>query len=347
MVKGSAKPSKPPFDISKVRSSYANLRPTAQRLLDCLTEQLVTLIAQHNIALAVPIESRVKTLESIEDKFERKAGSLKEVVDLNDLVGVRLILLFKKDLATLHDLVDTTFDVVERSDSDDLPASQFGYQSTHFVVRIPKEWLKIPSYADLGELKAELQVRTLAQHMWAAASHKLQYKREGSVPPPIRRTIHRVSALLETVDLEFDRVLSERDQYVSETDVAENSQTTLNVDLIAKILSEYWPAENISDDEQYDRVQMELNDLGVKNISGLRKILDHHKDSVLEQEKETVSGKSKEYWADDDLDRYERGVFFTHSGLTRKALRCEFGDEKVNEAILAHKVMDDTDDVPF
>jgi ppGpp synthetase/RelA/SpoT-type nucleotidyltranferase len=63
----------------------------------------------------------------------------------------------------------------------------------------------------------ELQLRTLAQHIWAVASHKLQYKREASVPVPIRRSINRVSALLEMVDLEFDRVLLEREQYVPAT----------------------------------------------------------------------------------------------------------------------------------
>lgn len=60
----------------------------------------------------------------------------------------------------------------------------------------------------MSGLKAEVQVRTVTQHVWAAASHVLQYKQEASVPLPVRRSIYRVSALLETVDLEFERVLS-------------------------------------------------------------------------------------------------------------------------------------------
>ena len=91
------------------------------------------------------------------------------------------------------------------------------YQSLHYIIRIPKHWLKVSTFADLGELKAEIQLRTLAQHIWAATSHKLQYKHEDSVPPPIRRSIYRVSALLETVDLEFERVLAERGTYIEES----------------------------------------------------------------------------------------------------------------------------------
>ena len=80
---------------------------------------------------------------------------------------------------------------------------------------MPDDWLNVPTFREFKGLRAELQIRTLAQQLWAAASHKLQYKRESSVPYPIRRSIHRVAALLETVDLELERVLSERDPHLS------------------------------------------------------------------------------------------------------------------------------------
>jgi len=46
----------------------------------------------------VPLESRVKKLESLFEKLERKTMALEHVVDLDDFVGVRIILLFKRDL---------------------------------------------------------------------------------------------------------------------------------------------------------------------------------------------------------------------------------------------------------
>ena len=112
---------------------------------------------------------------------------------------------------------------------------QFGYQSWHYVIAFPEKWLSVPSLCDFRGLRAELQLRTIAQHLWAAASHKLQYKAESSVPLPIRRSIHRVSALLETVDLEFDRVLQEREDYLKQ---AASRQPTkpINVDVLAQIL---------------------------------------------------------------------------------------------------------------
>jgi hypothetical protein len=52
-------------------------------------------------------------------------------------------------------------------------------------------------------LKAEIQIRTVLQHAWAAISHKLQYKREDDVPAPLRRKLFRLSALFELADDEF------------------------------------------------------------------------------------------------------------------------------------------------
>jgi hypothetical protein len=77
----------------------------------------------------------------------------------------------------------------------------------HFVVEFPEPWFVVPTIGPMRGLRAEIQVRTHAQHIWADASHILQYKKESSVAPKTRRDIHRIAALLETVDLEFEKVL--------------------------------------------------------------------------------------------------------------------------------------------
>ena len=182
--------------------------------------------------------------------------------------------------------------------------------------------------ADLGELQVEVQVRTLAQHIWAAASHKLQYKHEASVPPPLRRTINRVSALLETVDLEFDRVISERKNY-QESGIAETTGSEpLNVDLLASMLAQVFPPENRKSDENYDVLLGDLSNLSVNTVDDLNRLLDKHKDAAIARDKEEV----KKRLEDDDYsnttnERMEIGVFFAHVGLARAVLREEFGSD--------------------
>jgi GTP pyrophosphokinase len=53
-------------------------------------------------------------------------------------------------------------------------------------------------------LKAEIQVRTIGQHAWAAISHALQYKREQDAPVNVQRRLARLAGLLELVDDESE-----------------------------------------------------------------------------------------------------------------------------------------------
>ncbi len=196
------------MDVDRLRAEYQVLAPRTERFVNALLVEFAQLLPKQNIALAVPIEHRVKDWGSIADKIERKSLALEELTQLQDLIGLRLILLFRRDLEKTHRLISETFTVLSHEDTAErLDVTQFGYQSFHYVIELPESWLTVPSFADFANLKAEIQTRTLAQHMWAAGSHKLQYKQEQSVPEPVRRSINRVSALLETVDLEFERVL--------------------------------------------------------------------------------------------------------------------------------------------
>ena len=195
--------------LSLLRSEYESRFPVASRFAEACVKQLITLIEETSIALGVPIESRLKTWNSIAEKIERKQMELVAIQDLDDFVGLRLILLFQRDLEEIHSLLNQNFNIIRFENTfGRLEETQFGYQSVHYIVTMPEQWLGVPTMSDFQGYRAEIQVRTLAQHIWAAASHKLQYKQEKNVPPPLRRSIHRVSAILETVDLEFERLLN-------------------------------------------------------------------------------------------------------------------------------------------
>ena len=183
----------------------------------------------------------------------------------------------------------------------------------------------MPTFKKAGELRAEIQVRTVAQHIWAAASHILQYKRETGVPPPIRRSIYRVSALLETVDLEFERVLEERKGYLAQpkTNLAEE---VLNVDLLAKILNELLPEKNKADAEPYAELLQDLFAFSITTARQLRDLITKHLHTALAVD---VARVKKEQGKDKPLgtsrERIERGVFFAHVGLVRQMLSAQFG----------------------
>lgn len=314
---------------AELEAEYSTVIPTAQRLSEELEAQFTQLLADQGITLSVPIQHRVKKWPSIKEKLERKSVMISKVTDLGDLVGLRLILLFQRDIARVCSLIEERFVVVERQDTHaHLREDQFGYASIHYVVELQESWLSVPTLAAMRGMRAEIQVRTTAQHIWAAASHALQYKHEESVPLPVRRAIHRVSALLETIDLEFERVLSERADYREQL-VGLPAETELNVDTLERTLDDLLPLENKRvGQEEYASLVSELSMMGITTVGGLRRVLEKHREALMEREKENVKVGGR----DDDDDPHEPPdtrpltVYFMHTGFVRVALEFEYGD---------------------
>lgn len=313
-----------------LKTDYDEVKPQADKFMTALCEQLENLLVTNGITLGVPLECRVKTLDSISEKIERSKLSLRSVIGLEDLVGIRLILLFKRDLDKIHELMTDTFKVIRYEDTGSkLAETQFGYQSVHYVISLPNSWLKIPSLRDFGKFQAEVQVRTLAQHIWAAASHILQYKQESSVPPSVKRSIYRVSAVLETVDLEFERVLNERESYIAKVDTS-REDIKLNVDLVERILDELLPAANKGPTESYGELIEDLLVFNIDTVGKLRQLIQSNLPKILKIDKSVVKSRREAKTEESSeflRERVKRGVFYTHVGLTRKAASTQFGDE--------------------
>jgi putative GTP pyrophosphokinase len=234
--------------------------------------------------------------------------------------------LFKKDLDKVKELIKAHFIVLDEEDTGNrLNEDQFGYRSFHYQIKLKPEWVQVPSLFGLGELSAEIQVRTVAQHIWAAASHELQYKKEAGVPNVIKRAIHRVSALLETVDLEFERVLDARQNYLETLNVTLEEQR-LDVDLLAKYLDEKLPPENKAEDqsENYSELLSNLEHVGIKTVKQLSDLWEKHKEEVMKYDAKTAEQIAKNPKDVRYTDRVLKGYFFVHVGLMRQAITFEF-----------------------
>ena len=140
-----------------------------------------------------------------------------------------------------------------------------------------------------GDLYAEIQLRTLAQHIWAEVSHELQYKTKIDVPDNLIRPIYRASALLETVDLEFERLLVEREEYRSQ--ISAQIDQELNVDNIESILDKFLPAENKDVYEEYAALHNELIKAGIKTTAQLRSFVRDNLEWIIEHDQKRVKSE--------------------------------------------------------
>lgn len=151
------------------------------------------------------IESRTKAVSSFREKMVRMSKTYSNpLIDMTDLTGIRIIAYYQDDIGKIGRLIEDEFEVDEKNSVEHLPSeAEFGYISSHYVIRLSDARAHLLEWGGLGALKAEIQVRTVLQHAWAAISHKLQYKREQDVPAQLRRKLFRLSALFEIADDEF------------------------------------------------------------------------------------------------------------------------------------------------
>jgi putative GTP pyrophosphokinase len=116
--------------LAKLKSEYDSITSLARQFAEELSDQLKQLLDDNNVFLSIPIQSRVKKWKSITEKIKRRSLSLSEVKNLSDLVGLRLVLLFKRDVNKVCRIISSSLKVIDREDTQDrLREDQFGYTS--------------------------------------------------------------------------------------------------------------------------------------------------------------------------------------------------------------------------
>lgn len=274
----------------EIEAEYIILRPIVDAACLSIVKELESLFSTEDIRLAVEIQRRTKTLESILDKIDSKIVKVHtSIKEIQDIAWLRIIVLEKTDLEKVVSLLEQRFEIDKHYNTQQkLKEDQFWYASIHLVVKLKNSWLEVPSFKHCKGLLFEIQVRTLAQHSWAEMSKRLQYKREKDAPPALRRSVHRMAALLELIDEEFHRLVLSQSEYVES--LTENSQELLlNTDTLKFILDEKFPVWNKKGDENYAELLEEINKIGIERTTQLIKIIEAHLDQVLDTEKKIIN----------------------------------------------------------
>jgi hypothetical protein len=125
-------------------------------------------------------------------------------------------------------------------------------------------------YRRFAGLKAEVQIRSLLQHVWAETEHDLGYKSSRSVPRLIRRRFARLAGMLEMADAEFVALREELAKY--EREVPEQvEEEPASVDLDKASLSAYFQSS-----ETLRRLDEVIGGLmGAKIVPAPDKSIDH------------------------------------------------------------------------
>jgi putative GTP pyrophosphokinase len=215
------------------------LRPIYESYAGKLSALLEDLTSSADISIA-QIEYRAKTVESLLGKLDRKAytNAFKEI---KDFAGIRIVTYYQDDVSRISKLIRKEFDVDDENSVDKselLAVDEFGYKSIHLVISLKEPRRSLPEWSAYANLSAEIQVRSVLQHSWAAISHKLDYKAASQAPAEIRRQLFRLSALLELADQEFSSIRDKRELVIERYKV-DVHQGDLDIPLNLNSLSEF------------------------------------------------------------------------------------------------------------
>ena len=192
---------------------------------ESLSNELSFILTSQLEKSKIPIHSlihRVKSPESFLEKALRK-GYKEPLIETEDICGLRITCLFKSDIDRLASLVHSCLQVTSELDREnELSVTSFGYLGRHLIVTLPDEYTG-PRYEDIKNLKAEIQIRTIAMDAWANVSHYLEYKTPEAAPSNLRKDFYALSALFYLADTHFE--LFSKDQTQSREMVKEVAQT--------------------------------------------------------------------------------------------------------------------------
>ena len=219
-----------------------------------------------------PIEEvtgRVKTISSILDKANRKGMELEEIEEkIDDIAGTRIICQFEEDIMTVVGIIRQMRDLTVVSERDYITRpKKSGYRSYHVNVLYD-----VQTIYGCRQIKAEIQIRTLAMNFWAVIEHSLQYKYNGDIPETVQERLIASARAVQRLDTEMSSIREEvvdsqnmfRKDAVNVADILNNLQNLYRIadkDAMLNIQREFYEIYKSGDKEKLKEFGRQLDEL--------------------------------------------------------------------------------------
>jgi len=203
-----------------IMEEYQEMLPIFRKLRDVVKTELKKMVDDAGIYVTA-METRIKAEESLAGKLELKGAKYQSISDITDILGARIITFYSEDVDAISLLVDKTFEIDWKNSVDKRKMHEldsFGYNSLHFICRIPKELYFDPEHPEINTIRFELQMRTALQHVWATINHDTGYKVDWEIPTRYLRNMNRIAGMLELADEQFSIIRSEINDYCRKLD---------------------------------------------------------------------------------------------------------------------------------
>ncbi len=192
-------------DKPQLSEQYDHYLPHFQILLTRLREYLHSVV---HVSAMISYKTRIKSFNSFYRKLLKFPPNppVQDMPVLTDLIGIRAICPFLKNLTEVEDVLVKNFTIIEiERKGANRTFYEFGYESIHVLMKIP-DTLKVGLSLPEG-LIFEVQIRTILQDAWAEVEHELVYKADFSpFDVPLKRKLASINASLSLADIIFQEI---------------------------------------------------------------------------------------------------------------------------------------------
>jgi Uncharacterized protein conserved in bacteria len=194
-------------DLEEARKLWTKEKPSFDLFAGLIASRVKAAVNGQGIWCET--SGRAKEVHSLVKKLLKR----KHLYDtLPDKAGARCVVRYRSDLKRVVSIAQELFSGSEPDDKlKERQDNQVGYISIHLEVRLKKDDSEAPNYPP-DKFWAELQIRTMGQHLWAEMAHDSVYKNDdelAKLPIDIRRRVNLMAGQFEVADREFDRLNNE------------------------------------------------------------------------------------------------------------------------------------------
>ena len=198
-----------------ILEEYREKMPVFETMLSVARKAVDEAISSGGLYVTA-VESRIKEEKSLAGKLELKGAKYASLEAITDILGMRVITFFSDEVDKISAMVESIFDVdwdnsVDKRKMHELDS--FGYNSLHYICRIPESLYHDPAMPEVNQFRFEVQMRTALQHVWATMYHDTGYKSGVEVPTEYLRNLNRLAGMLELADEQFSMIRTNINEY--------------------------------------------------------------------------------------------------------------------------------------
>ena len=277
---------------------YRERRPLYDRVAQLANEALRRALDEQRV-MVTTIEHRVKSEKSLAGKLELKGAKYQSIDNVTDILGMRVVTFYSADVDKVAAIVNETFEVDWSNSVDKRKLHQldsFGYNSLHYICKLPKSLLGEQDPPQLSDISFEIQMRTALQHVWSTLDHDTKYKGSVKIPYEYQRQFSRLAGMLELIDEEFSRLRNVLTDYRRQMLALEASGQLNDVDLNAETFRRYLDTNpfvllnkriaSVNQAELYPTPMMPflrvLQKLGMETLGDVNRLIEEHSDDAYQ-----------------------------------------------------------------